>query len=93
MPLEGKDKKASKESEYVKYCNACLSATLSNTNPTLLDPVLNPGRRGGKPATNRLSYGVAQSLFTVRTIRNTNTLGAECKAFFFFFCVACGKKF
>jgi hypothetical protein len=30
---------------------------LSTTNPTRLDPVLNPGRRGGKPATNRLSYG------------------------------------
>jgi hypothetical protein len=28
-------------------------------NPTCLDPVLNPGRRGGKPATNRLSYGAA----------------------------------
>jgi hypothetical protein len=28
-------------------------------NPTLLDPVLNPDRRGGKPATNRLSYGAA----------------------------------
>jgi hypothetical protein len=26
-------------------------------NPTLPDPGLNPGRRGGKPATNRLSYG------------------------------------
>jgi hypothetical protein len=32
----------------------CHSATLS-TNRTWLDP----GRRGGKPATNRLSYGVA----------------------------------
>jgi hypothetical protein len=28
-------------------------------NPTLPDPDLNPGRRGGKPATNRLSYGAA----------------------------------
>jgi hypothetical protein len=28
-------------------------------NPTLPDPVLNPGCRGGKPATNCLSYGVA----------------------------------
>jgi hypothetical protein len=28
-------------------------------NPTWLDPGLNPGRRGGKPATNRLSYGAA----------------------------------
>jgi hypothetical protein len=33
------------------------SATLSTTNPTWPDPGLNPGRRGGKPATNRLSYG------------------------------------
>jgi hypothetical protein len=28
-------------------------------NPTLPDPGLNPGHRGGKPATNRLSYGAA----------------------------------
>jgi hypothetical protein len=35
------------------------SATLSTTNPTWLDPVLNPGRRGGKPPTNLLSYGAA----------------------------------
>jgi hypothetical protein len=34
-----------------------LRATLSTTNPSLPDPGLNPGRRGGKPATNRLSYG------------------------------------
>jgi hypothetical protein len=33
------------------------STTLSTTNPTWLDPGSNPGRRGGKPATNRLSYG------------------------------------
>jgi hypothetical protein len=37
----------------------CSSSTLSTTNPTLLDPGLNPGRRGGIPATNRLSYGAA----------------------------------
>jgi hypothetical protein len=29
-------------------------------NPTWLVPGLNPDRRGGKPATNRLSYGAAQ---------------------------------
>jgi hypothetical protein len=29
-------------------------------NPTWPDPDLNPGRRGGKPATNRLSYGAAE---------------------------------
>jgi hypothetical protein len=28
-------------------------------HPTCPDPSLNPGRRGGKPATNRLSYGAA----------------------------------
>jgi hypothetical protein len=28
-------------------------------NPSWPDPGLNPGRRGGKPATNRLSYGAA----------------------------------
>jgi hypothetical protein len=28
-------------------------------NPTWPDPGLNPGRCGGKPATNRLSYGAA----------------------------------
>jgi hypothetical protein len=32
---------------------------LSTTNPTWPDPGSNPGRRGGKPATNHLSYGVA----------------------------------
>jgi hypothetical protein len=35
------------------------SAILFTTNPTWPDPGLNPGRRGGKPATNRLSYGAA----------------------------------
>jgi hypothetical protein len=35
----------------------CPSVTFSTTNPTWLDPGSNPGRRGGKPATNRLSYG------------------------------------
>jgi hypothetical protein len=28
-------------------------------NPTWPDPGLNPGHHGGKPATNRLSYGAA----------------------------------
>jgi hypothetical protein len=37
----------------------CPDATLSTTNPTWSDPGLNPGRRGGKPATNRFSYGAA----------------------------------
>jgi hypothetical protein len=36
----------------------CPSAALSTTNPTCC-PDANLGRRGGKPATNRLSYGTA----------------------------------
>jgi hypothetical protein len=36
----------------------CPSAALSTTNPTCC-PDANPGR-GGKPATNRLSYGTAK---------------------------------
>jgi hypothetical protein len=38
------------------------SATLSTTNPTWTDLGSNPARRGGKPATNRLSYGTASDL-------------------------------
>jgi hypothetical protein len=40
-------------------------------NPTWPDPGLNSGRRGGKPATNRLSYGAAfpaNSCFSVVSI-------------------------
>jgi hypothetical protein len=40
----------------------CPSATLSTTNPTRPDPGSNPGRRDGKPATNRLSYDAAMDL-------------------------------
>jgi hypothetical protein len=32
-------------------------------NSTWADPGLNPGRRGGKPATNRLSYGAANIVY------------------------------
>jgi hypothetical protein len=35
----------------------CPGATLSTTNPTWPDLGSNPVHRGGKPATNRLSYG------------------------------------
>jgi hypothetical protein len=35
----------------------CPSASLSATNTTWPDPGSNLGRRGGKPATNRLRYG------------------------------------
>jgi hypothetical protein len=39
----------------------CPSATLSTTNPPWPDPGSNAGRRSGKPATNRLSYGTTFS--------------------------------
>jgi hypothetical protein len=39
-----------------------LNATLATTNPTWPDMGSNPGRRCGKPATNRLSYGMASLL-------------------------------
>jgi hypothetical protein len=35
------------------------SATLSTTNPIWIDPGANPGLRGERPATNRLSHGTA----------------------------------
>jgi hypothetical protein len=41
----------------------CPDATLSTTNPTWPEPGLNPDRRGGKPATNRFSYGAAMSSY------------------------------
>jgi hypothetical protein len=37
----------------------CPNATLSTTNPTWTDPGSNPGLRGKRPATNRLSHGTA----------------------------------
>jgi hypothetical protein len=36
----------------------CPNTALSTTNPTCCKEA-NPGHRGGKPATNRLSYGTA----------------------------------
>jgi hypothetical protein len=37
----------------------CTSATLSNTNPTWMDPNANPGLRSERPGTNRLRHGMA----------------------------------
>jgi hypothetical protein len=37
----------------------CPSATLSTRNPTWTDPGSNPGLGGERPATNRLSHGMA----------------------------------
>jgi hypothetical protein len=54
--------------EKPKYSEkTCPSTTLSTTNPTWPDLCANTGRRGVKPATNRLSYGAA---FTLKILSN-----------------------
>jgi hypothetical protein len=45
--------------EWELAAETCHSATLSTTNPACPDLGSNAGRRGGKPVTNRLSYGKA----------------------------------
>jgi hypothetical protein len=50
--LQGKPKYSEK---------TCPSAALSTTNPTWPELGSNPGRRGRKPMTNRLSYGTANT--------------------------------
>ena len=43
----------------------CPSATLSTTNLTGTDPGSNPGPRGERPATYRLSHGMACCVYTM----------------------------
>jgi hypothetical protein len=53
----------------------CPGATLSTTNPSWTGRGSNPGHRGGNPAANRLSYGVAsQSLYQLRYPSNNQIL-------------------
>jgi hypothetical protein len=47
-------------------------------NPTWPDPGLNPGRRGGKPATNPLSYGAANVVLVFNILETASwSLGHE----------------
>jgi hypothetical protein len=46
----------------------CPNGTLSTTNPTWTDPGWNPGLRGERPATNRLSHGTAFFLKLTKSI-------------------------
>jgi hypothetical protein len=48
---------------------------LSTTNPTWPDPGWNPGRRGGKPASTRLSYGAARGVKIVIQSCHSEDLG------------------
>jgi hypothetical protein len=47
------------------------SATLSTTNPTWTDLGANPGPRGERPATNRLSHGTAA--LHISSLKNART--------------------
>jgi hypothetical protein len=49
MMLTGEDRRTRRKT--------CPNTTLSTTNPTWIDPGANPGLRGERPATNRLSHG------------------------------------
>jgi hypothetical protein len=51
------------ESEELEEKNSP-SVTLSTTNPTWIDLAANPGLRGERTATNRLSHGTAFILST-----------------------------
>jgi hypothetical protein len=55
----------------------CPSAVLSTTNPTWPEPGTNPGRRGGTPATNRLSYGAANATTLVIKLEFYNCVPEE----------------
>jgi hypothetical protein len=48
----------------------CTSPSLSTTKPTWPNPGSNPGRRGGKPATNRLSYGAVLTLNSTQLLNS-----------------------
>jgi hypothetical protein len=52
----------------------CPSATFVHHKIPRVHPGLNPGRRGGKPATNRLSYGAAHCVVLARCY-NRDRLG------------------
>jgi hypothetical protein len=54
------------------------SATLSTINPTWPDLGSNAGRRSGKPATNRLSYGTANFTLPFTFIREMNGSNLGC---------------
>jgi hypothetical protein len=64
----------------LKYSGkTCPSASLSTTNPTCC-PDANPGRRGGKPASNRLSYDTVCPVSLLQGLRNFSYLYPSSRA-------------
>jgi hypothetical protein len=57
MKLTGENRQLGKKT--------CPSATLSTTNLTWTDPGSNPGLRGERPATNRLSHGTGKTSLSI----------------------------
>jgi hypothetical protein len=55
----------------------CPSVTFVHHKIPRAHPGLNPGRRGGKPATNRLSYGAALGLDFLGTLNNAFSVREE----------------
>jgi hypothetical protein len=53
-----------------KYSEKAYPSAALSTNPTCC-PDANPGRRGGKPATNRLNYGSADPKITLKCTLTT----------------------
>jgi hypothetical protein len=47
-------------------------------NPAWPNPGLKPGRRGGKPATNRLSYGAALPVLYFHSVSGAHMSTANC---------------
>jgi hypothetical protein len=54
-----------------KWRKTCPSATLPITNPTKTVPGANPGLRGERPATNRLSHGMDEQVNLLLIIKLT----------------------
>jgi hypothetical protein len=68
MKLTGKNRSSGRKT--------CPSATLSTTNPTWTKPGSNPGLRGERPATNRLSYEVILHGFSIPALDADNCLAS-----------------
>jgi hypothetical protein len=60
-----------------KYSEKTCPVQLCATNPTWIDPGANPGLRGERPATNRLSRGTALVIFLSYINKSSADKGVE----------------